>query len=90
MHPLTNAYLYAAARAQLIHTKIIPELHAGKIVISDRSFLSSLAYQGEAQGLGFEKVMSINNDAIADCIPDIVFFISTDVDTAMSRVMDAK
>ena len=49
MHPLTNAYLYAAARAQTLSTVIYPALHRGAIVISDRSFLSSCAYQGEAQ-----------------------------------------
>lgn len=90
MHPLTNAYLYAASRAQLIHTKLIPELHAGSIIVSDRSFLSSLAYQGEAQRLGFDKVMSINADAIEDLIPDIVLYIDTNIDTAMNRVFDAK
>mgnify|MGYP001671464946 CR=1 FL=1 len=90
MHPLTNAYLYAASRAQLIHTKLIPELYAGTIIVSDRSFLSSLAYQGEAQRLGFDKVMSINADAIEDLIPDIVLYIDTNIDTAMNRVFDAK
>ena len=49
MHPLTNAYLYAAARAQTLHTVVAPALLEGKTVVSDRSFLSSLAYQGEAQ-----------------------------------------
>lgn len=49
MHPLTNAYLYAAARAQTLHTIVKPAIDAGKIVVSDRSFLSSCAYQGEAQ-----------------------------------------
>lgn len=45
MHPLTNAYLYAAARAQTLQTIVKPTLEAGKIVISDRSFLSSCAIQ---------------------------------------------
>lgn len=90
MHPLTNAYLYAAARAQLLHTVIIPALQIGKIVISDRSFLSSLAYQGEAQKLGFDRVMSINADAIEGCFPDLVLYIDTDVETAMKRTFDAK
>jgi dTMP kinase len=49
MHPLTNAYLYAAARAQTLHMVVAPALDSGQIVISDRSFLSSCAYQGEAQ-----------------------------------------
>jgi dTMP kinase len=45
MHPLTNAYLYAAARAQTLHTIVKPALEKGNIVVSDRSFLSSCAYQ---------------------------------------------
>lgn len=49
MHPLTNAYLYTAARAQTLHTIVKPALEDGKIVVSDRCFLSSCAYQGEAQ-----------------------------------------
>lgn len=90
MHPLTNTYLYAAARAQLIRMTIIPALQSGKIIISDRSFLSSLAYQGEAQKLGFDKVMSVNAEAIADCLPDLVLYMDTNIDTAMERVFDEK
>lgn len=45
MHPITNAYLYAASRSQLIHTIVTPSLQKNTIVISDRSYLSSLAYQ---------------------------------------------
>jgi dTMP kinase len=45
MHPLTNAYLYAAARAQTLHTVVQPALDAGKIVVADRCFLSSCTIQ---------------------------------------------
>lgn len=90
MHPLTNAYLYAAARAQLLHTVVIPALDAGKIVISDRCFLSSLAYQWEAQKLWFDKVMSINSEAVTGVIPDIVLYMDVDIDIAMRRVFDSK
>ena len=45
MHPLTNAYLYAAARAQTLQTVVKPALERGDIVVSDRSFLSSCAIQ---------------------------------------------
>lgn len=90
MHPLTNAYLYAAARAQLLHTVVIPSLQEGKIVISDRSFVSSLAYQGEAQKLGFERVFSINQEAVQNILPDVFLYLDIDVDTAISRVFDAK
>ncbi|MBP6981382.1 dTMP kinase [Candidatus Gracilibacteria bacterium] len=89
MHPLTNAYLYAAARAQTLHTLVKPALELGKIVVSDRSFLSSLAYQGEAQGLGFDTILSVNRYAIEGILPDKIFYMDIDVETALSRTFDA-
>ena len=89
MHPLTNAYLYTAARAQTLHTMVQPALESGKIVVSDRSFLSSCAYQGEAQWLGIEVILSVNQDAIRGILPDIVFYMDIDVETALSRTFDA-
>lgn len=89
MHPLTNAYLYAAARAQTLHTVVTPALDRGQIVVSDRSFLSSCAYQGEAQWLGIDAILSVNKDAIQWLIPDIVFYMDIDIDTALSRTFDA-
>lgn len=88
MHPLTNAYLYAAARAQTLHTLVKPALDSWKIVVSDRSFLSSLAYQWEAQWLGFDTVLSVNRDAIEWILPDIIFYMDIDVETALSRTFD--
>ncbi len=49
MHPLTDAYLYASSRAQSLHSLVKPVLDNGGVVIADRSFGSSLAYQGRAQ-----------------------------------------
>jgi dTMP kinase len=89
MHPLTNAYLYAAARTQTLHTVVTPALDRGQIVVSDRSFLSSCAYQGEAQWLGIDAILSVNKDAIEWCIPDIVFYMDIDVETSLSRTFDA-
>jgi dTMP kinase len=45
MHPLTNAYLYAAARAQTLQTIVKPAIERGDIVISDRCFVSSCVIQ---------------------------------------------
>lgn len=88
MHPLTNAYLFAAARAQTLETIVKPALESGDIVISDRSFLSSCAIQGEAQGLGIDRVLEINKEAIAGVIPDIVLYLEIDIDLALSRTSD--
>jgi len=89
MHPLTNAYLYTAARSQTLHTVVKPALEIWKIVVSDRSFLSSCAYQGEAQWLGINTILSINQDAISWILPDIVFYMDIDVETSLSRTFDA-
>lgn len=89
MHPLTNAYLYAAARAQTLHTVVAPAIARWAIVVSDRSFITSLAYQGEAQGLGFDTVLGVNDEAIRWVLPDMVLYMDIDVDTALSRTFDA-
>ncbi len=88
IHPLTNAYLFAAARAQTIHTIVKPALDSGKIVISDRSFLSSCAIQGEAQWLGINTVLWVNKSAVWKLMPDIIFYLDIDIDTALSRIFD--
>lgn len=89
MHPVCNAYLYAASRAQSLHSLVAPALAAGKIVVADRSFVTSLAYQGEAQGLGFEKVLAINSEAVKDTVPDKVIYMDIPVDISLSRTFDA-
>ncbi len=88
MSPLTNAYLYAAARAQTLETIMKPALEAGKIVVSDRSFLSSCVIQGEAQGLGMEWVLEINLPIIRNILPDMILYLEVDIDTALSRTFD--
>ena len=52
-------FLYAAARAQLVHEVIKPALDAGKVVIMDRFVDSSAVYQGIARGLGVDTVYEI-------------------------------
>ena len=89
MHPITEAYLYAAARAQLLHTVVKPTLDAGGIVIADRSFISSLAYQWEARGLGFDVVMDINREAVWEVLPDLVLSMHIGIDESLSRTFDA-
>jgi len=83
---ITEAYLYASARAQHVHQIIIPALEQGKIVICDRFIHSSVAYQGYGRALGKERVLEINKHAIGDCLPDVTFFIKINPDRAFERM----
>jgi len=58
-----EALLYAAARAQLVHERVLPLLDRGSSVLLDRYIDSSLAYQGAARGLGVAHVREINSFA---------------------------
>lgn len=81
----TEALLYAAARSQHVHEKIIPALKEGKIVISDRFLLSSLAYQGVGRGLGIENVKMINDFGLRGIYPDLILFFHIDPEITLER-----
>ena len=85
MSYITEAMLYAAARAQLVDEVIRPAVESGKVVISDRFVDSSLVYQGIARGLGVEKVAEINSYALGELKPDITFFMDLPPSKAMER-----
>lgn len=84
MDYLTEAYLYAASRAQHVSQVIRPALESGKTVICDRFLDSSIAYQGYARGLG-SCVEEINSYAVGDCLPDITFLLKVSPETGKER-----
>lgn len=67
--PRAEALLYAAARAQLVHERLLPLLHSGALVLLDRFTDSSLAYQGAGRELGVEAIRTINLFASGDLAP---------------------
>jgi dTMP kinase len=82
MAPWTEAALFTAARAELVDRVIGPALAGGADVICDRYLDSSLAYQGVARGLGVERVLAFNVEAIRGILPDVTFLLLVDVDEA--------
>lgn len=80
-----EVFLFAAQRAELARAVVAPALESGKWVISDRSYYSSLAYQGRARGLGEEKVRFINETGLNGIVPDHVFVLDVDPDVALAR-----
>ena len=83
--PISEAYLFAAARAQLTRQVIIPSLNKGLLVICDRFFHSSLAYQGVARGLGKDVISHINYHAVNNIKPHLTFFIDVPPQVANLR-----
>ena len=65
-----EALLYAAARAELVHQRVLPSLKVGTWVLLDRFVDSSLAYQGAGRGLGVEHVRAVNLLATVGLVPD--------------------
>lgn len=85
MAPWAEAALFAAARAQLVAEVVAPALARGEWVISDRTYYSSLAYQGGARGLGIEEVRRLNEAVLGGCVPDVVAVIDVDPQLGMRR-----
>lgn len=81
----TEALLYAASRTQHCKTVIIPALEAGKIVICDRFFDSSIIYQGYGRQLGVDFVKKINDYAIKNCYPDLTILLDLPPEMGFKR-----
>jgi dTMP kinase len=90
MSPWTEAALFTAARAELVDRVIGPKLAEGAEVVTDRFLDSSLVYQGIARGLGIERVLALNLDAIRGILPDVTFLLLVDVDEAVKRSSGAR
>jgi dTMP kinase len=75
MDPWTEAYLYAAARTDLVRREILPRLKKGELVLCERFLDSSLAYQGAGRGLGLAAVRELNARAVGDVTPDLTFYL---------------
>lgn len=85
MTDMTEALLYAAARAQHVDEVILPALKEGGIVISDRFVDSSVVYQGFARSIGERLIKNINKYAVGDLEPDITFFLKLKPEDGLAR-----
>lgn len=85
MTPMTEALLYAAARAQHVREVIRPAVAAGKTVLCDRFVDSSIAYQGGGRQMGTDLIEQINLPAVDGTLPDMTVYLDLDHETAMSR-----
>jgi dTMP kinase len=86
LQPMAEIFLYAASRAQHVHSLIQPGLAAGKVVICERFVDSSLAYQGYGLGWDLELIRRINRLAVGEVMPDLTFLLDNDARLCLDRV----
>ncbi len=86
--PLTELFLYETSRAQHTMEKILPALKAGKVIISDRYTLSTVAYQGYGRGLELKIIDTLNGIATLRLKPDltVVFTIPDKIFAERERI----
>jgi len=77
--------LYSTARAQNVREVIRPALDAGKIVIADRFFDSTLAYQGYGHGVSLDQIRAVTSLAVNDLVPDRTFLLDIPVEVGLGR-----
>ena len=76
--PLAEALLFQADRAQHFATVVLPALNKGQLVITDRCFDASIAYQGYARGVGVELVEQLSLLATQGRVPDLTILLDLD------------
>ncbi len=85
MSPRAELLLYSASRAQLVDQVIRPALAEGRIVLCDRFYDSSLAYQGHGHGLDLDILRVITRFATGGLSPDLTIYIEIDPQVGLRR-----
>jgi len=85
MHPRTETLLYQAARAQIVEQVIKPLLAADEIVISDRYYDSTIAYQGYGHQQNLDEVRALVKYATGGLTPDLTILLDVEVEVGLKR-----
>jgi dTMP kinase len=83
--PPAEALLFMASRAQLVAEMIRPSLESGSVVVLDRFFLSTYAYQIEARGLAPDAVRSANQLAVGGLVPTVTAVLRLPAGDGLAR-----
>lgn len=85
VHPVTELLLMEAARSQHVSQVILPALRSGKIVLCDRFYDSTTAYQGGGRGLDMETVLKLNSYAALGVVPDLTILLDLPPERGFER-----
>ncbi len=84
--PLTQAFLFLAARQEHVAQLIRPALTRGAVVISDRYADATVAYQGYGQGLDLQTIRDLNALATGGLLPDLTLLLDLEPAAGMGRI----
>ncbi|MGM0772868.1 dTMP kinase [Marinobacter sp.] len=85
VNDMTELLLMFAARAQHLHTRILPELESGRWVLCDRFTDATFAYQGGGRGVPADRIEQLENLVQGTFRPDHVVLLDAPVETGMTR-----
>jgi dTMP kinase len=85
MTDLSEVFLFSASRAQLVREVILPALERGEVVVCDRFYDSTTAYQGWGRGIPIDAIHTINRTATGGLKPDATFFLDISLEEMESR-----
>ncbi len=86
INPLTEFLLYSASRAQHVEEVIAPAFEQNKLIISDRFFGASVAYQGYGRGLELDFIHSLTKRVTGGLQPDLVLLLDLDPEVGLQRI----
>jgi len=90
MSPETELLLMNASRAELVRTRILPALRSGQVVLCDRFYDSTIAYQGHGRGLDLAAVQSVIQLAVGGLRPDRTLWLDVAPEIARTRLAGRK
>ena len=81
----TEFLLFSSGRADHVEKVVKPNLEEGKVVVLDRYYDSSFAYQGYAGGMNLEDIKRITEFSIDGCVPDLTFLLDISYEEGFGR-----
>ena len=89
MSPETEFLLFSASRAQLVRAVIQPHLARGGVVVCDRFYDSSLAYQGYGHQLDLDQLRSVTQFVTGGLVPDLTLLLDLPSEEGLNRRKEA-
>ena len=85
INPITELLLFSAARAELTNSVIKPAMHSGKIVICDRYFDSTYAYQGKGRSINLSTIEELKRISVDLIEPDLTIILDVNERIGLER-----